>query len=99
MANLKIVLRKNMKKKDGRIPLALRISENYKTNYVWLGHSVFEKDWDNVACKVKKTHPNFKQLNNFLMKRMIEVNDIYFNAEKKNYAKANKTKIKRARWL
>ncbi len=29
------------KKKDGRIPLALRISENYKTNYVWLGHSIF----------------------------------------------------------
>ncbi|APU69724.1 MULTISPECIES: site-specific integrase [Christiangramia] len=94
MANLKIVLRKNMKKKDGRIPLALRISENYKTNYVWLGHSVFEKDWDNVACKVKKTHPNFKQLNNFLMKRMIEVNDIYFNAEKKITPRQIKQKLK-----
>lgn len=48
MASVKIVLRKNMKKKDGTIPLALRISENYKTNYVWLGQYVFEKDWDDI---------------------------------------------------
>ncbi|APU69779.1 MULTISPECIES: hypothetical protein [Christiangramia] len=54
MANLKIILRKNMKKKEGRIPLALRISQNYKTNYVWREQSVFEKDWDDVSGKIKR---------------------------------------------
>lgn len=66
-------------KKDSTIPLAIRISENYKTNYQWLGQYVFEKDWDKVAGKAKRTHPNFKKLNNFLMKKLIEANDIYFD--------------------
>lgn len=43
-----------MKKKEGRIPLALRISQNYKTNYVWREQSVFEKDWDDVSGKIKR---------------------------------------------
>ena len=46
MASIKVVLRKNMIRKDETIPLALRISENYKTNYHWLGHYILEKDWD-----------------------------------------------------
>ena len=33
MASIKIVRRKNKERKDGTAPLALRISENYKTNY------------------------------------------------------------------
>ncbi|WP_373056435.1 phage integrase SAM-like domain-containing protein [Zunongwangia sp. H14] len=94
MANVKIVLRKNMKKKDGTIPLALRISENYKTNYVWLGQYIFEKDWDDVAGKAKGTHPNSKMLNNFLMKKLTEVNDIYFNSEKSITPKQLKQKLK-----
>ncbi len=94
MANLKIVLRKNQRKKDGRIPLALRISENYKTNYIWLGHYVHENQWDDVAEKVKKTHPNFKKLNNFLMKKMVEVNEIYFDSETRVSPRQIKQKLK-----
>ena len=78
MASIKIVLRKNMIRKDGRIPLALRISENYKTNYKWLGQYVFEKDWDNNAGMAKKSHPNSQQLNIFLMKKMVEANNLFF---------------------
>ncbi|MEN3324968.1 tyrosine-type recombinase/integrase [Mariniflexile soesokkakense] len=81
MASIKIVLRKNMMKKDGSIPLAIRISENYKTNYKWIGQYVFEKDWDKVTGKAKRTHPNHKKLNNFLMKKLIEVNDLYFDSK------------------
>lgn len=81
MASIKIVLRKNMIKKDGTIPLAIRISENYKTNYKWLGQYVFEKDWDKVAGKAKRTHPNYKKLNNFLMKKLTEANDLYFDSK------------------
>lgn len=95
MANIKIVLRKNMMKKDGSIPLALRISENYKTNYKWLGQYVFEKDWDKVAGKAKRTHPNFKKLNNFLMKKLTEANDIYFDTKDENITpKQVKQKLK-----
>jgi len=95
MANIKIVLRKNMMKKDGSIPLALRISENYKTNYKWLGQYVFEEDWDKVAGKAKRTHPNFKKLNNFLMKKLTEANDVYFDTKDENITpKQVKQKLK-----
>jgi site-specific recombinase XerD len=70
-----------MIKKDGTIPLALRISENYKTNYHWLSQYVLEKDWDKVAGKVKASHPNFRKLNNFLMKKLTEANDIYYDSK------------------
>lgn len=93
MASVKIVLRKNMKRKDGTIPLALRISENYKTNYQWLGHYVFEKDWDKTAGIVKRTHPNFRKLNNFLMKKLTEVNDIYFDSKVRITPKQVKRKL------
>jgi len=94
MASVKIVLRKNMRKKDGTIPLALRISENYKTNYVWLGQYVSEKDWDDTNGKAKRTHPYSKMLNNFLMKKVTEVNDIYLNTERRISPKQIKQKLK-----
>jgi len=81
MASIKIVLRKNMMRKDSTIPLALRISENYKTNYKWLGQYVLEKDWDQVVGTVKKSHPNYRKINNFLMKKLTEANDVYFDSK------------------
>ena len=75
MASIKIVRRRNKQRKDGSAPLALRISENYKTNYKFLGQYLLEKDWDKVAGKAKRSHPNHKKLNNFLMKKLTEAND------------------------
>lgn len=95
MASIKIVRRKNKERKDGTAPLALRISENYKTNYKFTGHYVLEKDWDKVVGRVKRTHPNFKKLNNFLMKKLTEANDIYFDTKVENITpKQVKQKLK-----
>ncbi|MGI0105623.1 phage integrase SAM-like domain-containing protein [Salinimicrobium sp. WS361] len=81
MSNIQVVLRPNKKKKNGTIPLALRISENYKTNYYFLGHSILEKDWDDDLKKIKKSHPNHKKLNYFLTKKITEAQDLYFHSE------------------
>ena len=81
MASIKIVLRKNMIRKDGTIPLAIRISENYKTNYTWLGQYILEKDWDKDLSILRKSHPNYKKLNNFLLKKLTEANDLYFDSK------------------
>ena len=94
MASIKIVLRKNMIRKDDTIPLALRISENYKTNYHWLGHYILEKDWDKKFGKVKKSHPNHKKLNHFLMKKMTEAQDLYFHSEDDLTPRQIKNKLK-----
>jgi len=96
MAIIKIVLRKNMIRKDKTIPLAIRISENYKTNYKWLGQYVVEKDWDKDAGRVKKTHPNAKKLNNYLLKKLTEANDVYFDSKDKITPKQVKLKLKGA---
>ena len=82
MAAIKIVRRKNKQRKDGTAPLALRISKNYKTNYCFLGQYVLEKDWNEEQGKVKRTHHNSQKLNNYLLKKLTEANDIYFDTKK-----------------
>ncbi len=94
MASIKIVLRRNMMRKDKTFPLAIRISENYKTNYQWLGHYVLEKDWDKDLGKVKRTHPNSQKLNNFLMKKLTRAHDIYFDSKDSITPKQVKQKLK-----
>lgn len=96
MASIKIVRRKNKERKDGTAPLALRISENYKTNYRFIGQYVLEKDWDITNGRVKRTHPNSKKLNNFLLKKLTEANDIYFESKKNLTPKEVKQKLEGA---
>jgi len=75
MASVKIVLRTNYQKTDGSCPLALRITKDRKTRYVFTGKYVLEKHWDKEFSKVKKSHPNSARLNNFLLKKLSNAND------------------------
>lgn len=97
MAAIKIVRRKNKQKKNGTAPLAVRISQDYKTSYFFTGLYVFEKDWDNINGRVKSSHPNSKKLNNFLMKKLIEANDVSFNSKDSVTPRQVKQKLKGAR--
>ncbi|MEP7171495.1 MAG: site-specific integrase [Bacteroidota bacterium] len=72
MASVKIVLRKKQNK-DGTFPLAIRITKDRKTSFIHLGYHLKVTDWD--GKKVKKSHPNSTRLNNFLLKKIAEVND------------------------
>tara|TARA_R100000935_G_scaffold1440_5_gene4700 strand:- start:23702 stop:25033 length:1332 start_codon:yes stop_codon:yes gene_type:complete len=96
MASIKIVRRKNKERKDGTAPLTLRISENYKTSYKFIGQYILEKDWDKNAGKVKRTHPYSQKLNNFLLKKLTEANDIYFDSKIELTTKQVKEKLKGA---
>ncbi|SNR69381.1 tyrosine-type recombinase/integrase [Lutibacter flavus] len=93
MAAIKIVRRKNKQRKDGTAPLALRISQDYKTNYCFIGQYVLEKDWDEEKCRVKRSHPNSKKLNNYLLKKMTEANDISFDVYNRISSKELKKKV------
>src|SRR5690606_3037880 len=93
MASIKIVRRKNKERKDGRAPLAIRISENYKTHYIFTGHYVLEKDWDEVNSRIKKSHHNSGKANNFLLKKLTEVNDYFFEADGKISSKELKRRV------
>lgn len=80
MGVIKVVLRK---KPDatGRMPLALRITKDRKSSYIYVGHSILEKEWDDKTQTVKKSHPNSVRLNNFLLQKKAEANDKLLEAE------------------
>lgn len=95
MAAIKIVRRKNKQRKDGTAPLALRISKDYQTNYTFLGQYVLEKDWNAESGRAKTSHPNSKRLNNFLLKKITEANDVIFDTDNTITTKEVKNKVKR----
>ena len=74
MSSVKVVIRKK-KGQDGTYPLAVRITKDRKTTYLYLGQSVLEDQWDEAAQRVKKAHPNSARLNNFILKKLAEAND------------------------
>lgn len=73
MATVKIVLRKK-KNKDGTYPLAIRITQDRKTSFIHLGKHLKVEDWDAKERKAKKSYPNSKHLNNFLLTKLTEAN-------------------------
>jgi integrase/recombinase XerD len=96
MAIVKIVLRKK-KGKDGTFPLALRITKERKSSYVYLGHSIKLSDWSEKDCRVKKSHPNSVRLNNFLIKKLSDATNNLLELETTREgvtAKVVKKKIK-----
>jgi site-specific recombinase XerD len=74
MATVKVVLRKEQKK-DSTFPLALRITKNRKSSYIYLDYSINADDWDEKKQRVKKSHANSTRLNNYLLKKLSEAND------------------------
>jgi len=72
MASVKAVLRKKENKKDGTYPLAIRITKDRKSSYIYLGHQLHRDQWDEVTCQVKK-HPNAARLNNLIAHKIAEL--------------------------
>lgn len=81
MASLKVLLRKNKKRNDQKSPLALRITHNRKSRFIFLGQYLEEKHWDETTQRVKKSHPNSKRLNNLILKKLSEANDTVLELE------------------
>ncbi len=80
MAAVKIVLR-TREKKNGLFPLALRITKNRKSSFIYVGFDIDKIHWDENNQRVKKTHPNSTRLNNLLFKKLAEANDTSLTLE------------------
>jgi len=74
MASLKIVLRKKTNK-DGTYPLAIRITKDRASSYIYIGHSIEKNQWDTLNQRVKKNHPNSARLNNLLSTKFAEASN------------------------
>jgi integrase len=95
MATVKIVLRKNYKKKDGTFPIALRITQNRKSRFIFTGEYIKETDWNAKEGLAKKSHPNSKRLNNYLLKKLSEAHSVALDVQtNQNSTSSNSIKKK-----
>jgi integrase len=69
----KIVLR-TKPNKEGLYPLAVRITKNRRSNYLYVGHYVDKKYWDEKRREIRKAHPNAELLNVLLSAKLAEAN-------------------------
>lgn len=79
-SNAKIVLRKKANK-EGLFPLAIRITKNRRSNYHYLGHYIELMYWDEKNIRIKKSHPNAKNLNNLLSSKLSEATKILIDLQ------------------
>ena len=68
------VLRKKANK-NGLFPIAIRITKDRKSTYLFTGQYIEEKHWDEKNKKVRKSHPNSVRVNHLIMKKLSEYND------------------------
>jgi len=87
MASIKIVLRAK-KNKEGLQPIALRITQNRKSSYVYTGEYISAKFWSGEPMKwVKRTYPHSVRLNNKLQQKLHEAHSsmLELDLKKKSY--------------
>ncbi|MFL1013229.1 tyrosine-type recombinase/integrase [Flavisericum labens] len=80
MSTIQAVLRRKPNS-AGLFPLAIRLTKDRKSSYLYTGQYIDEKYWDSKHSKVKKSHPNSKRLNNLLLKKLSEANDTLLDSD------------------
>ncbi len=93
MSSIQAILRKKINKK-GLFPLAIRITKNRKSSYLYLGQYLNQKDWDPIKQRVKKSHPNSARLNNLIATELAKVNNSFLEIESKMELENNLADIK-----
>ena len=73
-SSIKVILRKKANK-QGDYPLAIRITIDRKSSYLYTGFYIAQKYWDEKNLRVKKSHPNAVRLNNQLLAKLAEANN------------------------
>lgn len=80
MATVKAVLRKKSNT-SGEFPVAIRITKDRRSSYLGTGQYVAEKYWDPKNRLVRRSHPNAAVLNNYILTKVAEANQIVLDAE------------------
>ena len=60
--------------KEGKFPLAIRITKDRKYSLVFIGQAIDKNQWNAKERKVKKNHPNAARLNAILEKKLADIN-------------------------
>lgn len=81
MASIKIILRVNKPNKESKLPLCIQIIKDRKKSVIHLGQYLHPDEWDATKQRVKASHPNQKELNNFILKKITETNGRFLELE------------------
>lgn len=73
MATLKLTIDGRRNYADGRVPIIYRLTHKRKTTRIDAGVKVFKQEWDRSRCRINKIHPQSKELNLILNKRLLEL--------------------------
>jgi len=71
---------------QGLCPLAIRITKNRKSTFVYIGHYVDARQWDDRRKVVRKSHHNAAHLNNLLASKLADTRKVLLalQADKKD---------------
>jgi integrase len=84
MASTKVFLRSSKKKEDGSHPLVLRIIKDRKSRLIYLGVYLKAEQWNEKDQCVRKSHPNSARINNLIIKKLAESDDLLLDVEVNN---------------
>lgn len=74
MSSISVTLRKKSNK-SGKYPIAIRITRNRRTTYLYTGQYIEKLYWDERKSQVKKSHPNAARLNHLILTKLHEANE------------------------
>ncbi len=73
MATLKLTMDSRRSYKDGRYPIIIRLTENQKSTSISTKIRLSLQEWDNSKARVTKIHPDYKNVNLLLKKKLMEL--------------------------
>ncbi len=83
MATVQATLRKKPNAQK-LYPIAIRITKNRRTSYIFTGQYINEKFWDKTNRKIKRSHPNSARLNHLILTKLTETNEKLLESESQN---------------
>lgn len=72
MATVKVILRTSKINSAGEAPLCIRITKDRNSKFVFLNYRIKPDCWDDEKNRVRKSHPNYQQLNAYLAGKVKE---------------------------
>ena len=83
MGYIKSVIRKSKKKRNGKLPIELRITIKRYAHFVSIGVDVDEKYWDETRGRLKKSYSNSVRTNNLIAHYSAKAEDYIVEKETK----------------
>ena len=62
-------------------PITIRIIKDRKSSYIYLGQAIRNNQWDSKNGRVKKTHPDYLEINQLIISKLSKANKSLLNSE------------------